>query len=211
MKINNKISAIALVIKEIVLLRRAAEYSIICEEVLKEQQNVPMPPMLANQLQQQKTLLQQVLSGSAQKGVNVQASPVVNDYIQHAVKMGLFQGGDINKILSGFDQFFIQKNKENMQAQLKAGQGKQGIVAPPTAVTQQTGARASLPGETDFDPKDPFGQKKKAEQIQAQKNLAAQRAKEAQRPQQVASKPGEMSDFEKRLAAKKQKIAGNPQ
>lgn len=164
--------------------------------------NVPMPPMLANQLQQQKTMLQQVLSGTAQKGTNVQASPVVQAYIQYAIQNGLFQGGDINKVLSGFDQFFIKKNQDSVGQQLQQG-AKSNVVAPPTALmtSAQPGLIKTLPGQSQFNAKDPFGLQNKAAQIQAQKQLAARRAKEAEAPKQIA-KPGEQSDFEKRLAAK---------
>lgn len=190
-------------ITERIVLNRAMAYVKFC--MMNEQAgNVPMPPMLAGQLQQQKNLLQQVLSGSAQKGTAIQASPVVNDYIQYATKAGLFQGGDINKILSGFDQFFLQKNQENLVAtQLKPGQGKAGVVAPPTTITNALGNKPSLvttlPGDKQFDPQDPFGLKANQERVKMQKDFAARKAK-ADADQIEKAK---QADFEKKLAAKR--------
>ena len=140
---------------------------IILEMLLNEA--VPIPPMLQQSLQQQKAILQQMLGGNIQKGIEIKGSPIVNAYIQNVVKQGI---RDPQQILNGFDQYFISQQGNDIVNQL----AKKNIVAPPTNLGKGK-AVPTFSNQTTVNKTDPFGIKQREDEKAAiarhKQNLAS--------------------------------------
>jgi len=137
------------------------------------EQAIPVPPQLSQGLQKEKGILQQILSGQVQKGVQIQGSEIVNQYLQQVLQQGL---RDPNQITQGFDQFYMKKQGDIGMKQALAA--KKQVVAP-TVQTPKSGITIGTSAPTSVDKSDPFGFKARAEDKAAQErqkaNLAAQR------------------------------------